>query len=809
MLAAGFLAVWSAGFASALTLSREQPPVVMLAPGALSTERYAAEELAHYLGRILGSEIKVAEGGKPETGVPIYVGFHPENQALEPEKLGVEESLVVVGKDAIHVVGGRSREKHSQHPELPRHDRGTLYGVYELLESLGVRWYRPEPWGEHVPRRDSVTLEEGERRAKPVYKYRYGINHYQTFTPLESQLDSEKERAPVREEREMARRWAVRNRQNCNLWSQPELGGFYTINFAHAYRNLIPSARYFKTHPEFFALVNGRRSSDPNAQLCLSNPEVEDLVFKGILKQFEKNPELEIASLDPNDYAIWCECDGCRAMDDPKLKAGHSSGSMPPRIAGVSMSNRVAAFNNRIARRLREVLPDKRVGWYAYMMHTEVPTKVTHLESNTAVMPVAFAGSFSDYSRGLYDPKSRQNAEFLKILQGYRKLAQESGAPMLAHDYWSFYVWPGPLPALASMHDKLKAYHRDFGIEGIYNEVHPCWGPQGMLLYFYTWLLRNPDGDLAAEKQYYYENFYGPAAKVMGQYHERLEKAAWGGPYFGSGGSEIEPLFTNELLDELKPLLDEAQRLVADDEVLTKRVQSVAAGWHYARLVRDFYDLLEQFKIAKAGEKLKELEAWFNNVPDGSVFDSRASARGNWNKIFNRYRKLMEREGSLHAFFENPEVIQRHEMGWRFQTDPKRKGEKAGWHRAGHPDADWPLLKAGQTWQAQGFGDFQGTAWYRKQFTAPEVMEGRRLILYFSAVDGSTTVYVNGMKIGEHLLHPETQAGYDEPFFFDVTDIIKLGEPVLLAIRVEKNQNVGGLTSPALLVETASIRPPE
>ncbi len=807
LLGIGLFCALPSSLWAALKLSKTTPPEVVVAAKAFPAERYAAEELAHYLGRILGCEIAIRESASGKE-VPIYVGHRPENASLEPEKLAIEASLVVVQEKGIHIVGGRSKEKQSEHPELPLHDRGTLYGVYELLEELGVRWYRPEPWGEHVPAKEEIVLKEGERRAQPVYRYRYGIRHYQTYAALESQLDDPAAQEQVRSERKMARRWAVRNRQNCSLWTGPEQGGYHTIDFAHAYGHLIPHTFYFKTHPEYFARVNGKRSSDPNAQLCLSNPEVEDLVFRKIVQRFEKQPDLEIASLDPNDYAIWCECDPCRALDDPKLKASHS-GSMPAKIKGVSMSNRVVWFNNRIARRLRKVLPDKKVGWYAYMMHTEVPTKIKHLEPNTAVMPVAFAGSFSDYSRGLYDPASRQNATFLEILKGYHSLTKAGGAPMLVHDYWSFYVWPGPLPVIHSMSDKLRAYYRDFDVAGVYNEVHPCWGPQGMVLYFYTWLLRHPEGDLAAEKRYYYQSFYGPAAKPMERYHERLEKAAWGGPYFGSGGMGLDALFTNELLDELKPLIEEALALAANDKTMALRVEGVAAGYHYARKVRDFYNLIDTLRPKEAAAKLTELEAYFGSFKDGSVFDNRASQRGNFSGIFKRYHKHLEREGALHAYFTQPEVAQRHDKGFRFRIDPKRDGEAHGWHGTTMDDTGWAKLVAGQAWQAQGFPDHQGTAWYRKHLTGPGIKEGHRLVLYFGAVDGDATIYINGQKVGEHLLDPATQAGYDEPFFFDVTDMVKPAQPVQLAIRVEKNQYVGGLTHPVLLIEVASIRPPE
>lgn len=53
--------------------------------------------------------------------------------------------------------------------------------------------------------------------------------------------------------------------------------------------------------------------------------------------------------------------------------------------------------------------------------------------------------------------------------------------------------------------------------------------------------------------------------------------------------------------------------------------------------------------------------------------------------------------------------------------------------------------------------------WYRRRFNAPELTEGQRLCLHFGAVDYHATVWVNGIRVGEH------EGGY-APFSFDVTD---------------------------------------
>src|SRR2546423_13441621 len=49
--------------------------------------------------------------------------------------------------------------------------------------------------------------------------------------------------------------------------------------------------------------------------------------------------------------------------------------------------------------------------------------------------------------------------------------------------------------------------------------------------------------------------------------------------------------------------------------------------------------------------------------------------------------------------------------------------------------------------------------WYRQVFKAPDLSNGKRLLLHFGAVDWQATVFVNNKEVGRH------QGGYD-PFTF-------------------------------------------
>ena len=59
--------------------------------------------------------------------------------------------------------------------------------------------------------------------------------------------------------------------------------------------------------------------------------------------------------------------------------------------------------------------------------------------------------------------------------------------------------------------------------------------------------------------------------------------------------------------------------------------------------------------------------------------------------------------------------------------------------------------------------------WYQRRFSVPSRWKGQRLLLHFGAVDWKTTVWINGIKLGEHC------GGYT-PFVFDITQALKKGD---------------------------------
>lgn len=72
---------------------------------------------------------------------------------------------------------------------------------------------------------------------------------------------------------------------------------------------------------------------------------------------------------------------------------------------------------------------------------------------------------------------------------------------------------------------------------------------------------------------------------------------------------------------------------------------------------------------------------------------------------------------------------------------------------------------------------FFRACWYRRSIDAPELTDGRRLMLHFGAVDHSAVVWINGSVAGRH------EGGYT-PFALDITPLLE-GERIEIVVRAE------------------------
>lgn len=131
------------------------------------------------------------------------------------------------------------------------------------------------------------------------------------------------------------------------------------------------------------------------------------------------------------------------------------------------------------------------------------------------------------------------------------------------------------------------------------------------------------------------------------------------------------------------------------------------------------------------------------------------------------------------------------DSGWRFQL-----GGAQGAENPQFDDSQWRKIDLPHDWSiedlpgtsspfsqnaiSQVSGGFTtgGTGWYRKSFTIPENLKGKRFRILFEGVYMNTEVWLNGRQIGNH------PYGYSS-FWFDITDNLKYEGENVLSVKVK------------------------
>ncbi len=516
---------------SAATLATDGKPqmTIVVAEGAIPAERTAAQELASYLGKVSGGQFGVVGEAAALPGPCLYVGptAFARKQGLDPSAWGPERwALRSVGADVV-LVGGRPR--------------GTLYAVYRFLEDhIGIRWW--SPFEEHVPQRPTLNVPSLDRHGEPRFRYR-DIHLLYAHD---------------------GGRFAARNRLNGQGFRAPDValgGGVYygPPNGVHTFNFYIPPKEYFDEHPEWFSLVDGKRTAK-RAQLCLTNEELRAAVVKKLTGYIEqaratarkagRAPPLDF-DISQNDWGGMCQCDACQAIAQ---REGSESGPL-------------LDFLNYVADAVREKYPQVRINTLAYQM-TEDPPKTLRPRDN--VLP-RLCDTNANLVRSITHADNRAFAERLAT---WGRISKQ----LRIWDYAVTYrPHPGlPLPTVHTYAPDYR-YFAEHNVEGVFTEhEHAILADLRDLK---TWmmikLLEDPYRDEQALLADFTNGFYGPAGPIVRRYLTELQAAA---ASVNANVNWFPPLsqytyLTLEFLRHAHGAFDKAETAVRGDPVLLRRVR--------------------------------------------------------------------------------------------------------------------------------------------------------------------------------------------------------------------------------------------
>jgi hypothetical protein len=134
---------------------------------------------------------------------------------------------------------------------------------------------------------------------------------------------------------------------------------------------------------------------------------------------------------------------------------------------------------------------------------------------------------------------------------------------------------------------------------------------------------------------------------------------------------------------------------------------------------------------------------------------------------------------------------------WKFALDKEAAGEALEWAAPNFDDSAWETHRLPGKWEYQGYPDYNGAAWYRREVTLPEAWRSRPLTFQMPPADESDRVYWNGVEIGRKNNDFQKQRLYAIP-----PEAVKWGGPNIVAIQVIDKFGNGGLNDGAFRVLT-------
>jgi len=542
---------------------------------ATITEKFAAEELQSYLGKITGEnfEIKNSKGG-------TKFGITVANQKIQDLNLTREEYVIKSVKDGLILSGGGNR--------------GTLYAVYDFLEKLGCRWYYPYEIDEIVPK---LTVEEVLKACsnldfveKPDFAIRIKrLESYDITGPGTALGDNIMAQMPRFID------WACKNRFNSyeygldhsdtcfkhwpsyqKVFNDLEKRDMVIGAGGHAYFLFLPDSEFSK-HEDWWPERDGKRTKA--GQFCTNNKEAVDYYTGNIIKFLKDNPQVKFFTAWPADTGGWCQCKLCG--DD------------------TTIAERYMKLGNETIKRVQKELPDVTFTHFAYGSHLE-PPKVEKPLPGTMISICTWGRNFSQTFPEMISVDNYENNLFKNAFGTWRKICDENKCSMILHEKYLRHLGLGFHPLPLNMLKGDIEYFKEQRLDGF--ELPMGWmGKRTKALNYYTAakLMWDTDTDVNSLVNDYFDKFYGVVASIMHEAYKNVELAQPDLQYFKEINKlhqdyvTLEQRYSQDRLDYALNALKyfgladgciEQAIAGANDEQIVSRIKRFAKSLYYVEL---------------------------------------------------------------------------------------------------------------------------------------------------------------------------------------------------------------------------------
>ncbi len=744
--------------------------------------QFAAEELQLHIRKMTGADIQTAWCGKG----PRDSGFVFKIRS-EKEWKGKESSQAFT-----------IEERAKPYPLVTitgNTNLAVLYGVYQYLADLGVKWLSPGEIGTDIPRVANIPIREGKRHFAPSFLSRTlalsstASNHFGGNAHDRQARIYEYQLFLMRNRTQFGRNITTKgfDFNKCGTASGHSVKPMTGLTKTKVKNGLM------KKEPERFALVTDgnfvQKRRYEHGQVCFTNEKNINTAIENCIAYFqklEKTKNSRSADLDEDftvpmglsdTYGI-CECENCKKV----------AGKEP-----FSKDRLVWTFWNRIARGLNEKMPGRIMAVHSPYMDLDQPPEDIKIEPNIMVVtPLVYSWEKSSENKDSYPfPKA-----FLRRIKNTRK----AGATLGCYNYLNFPWSPTPLLILDAAKGYAELGYKHYHLEAMQRTEY-TW-PIVWVLAQYTWSTKKTPREYLKEFCLdYYGEKYGN--DILGIFEDMtrnamtMERIIFGSP------ADTAYMLPDKSIQKARGILRNAIRNTQAKEQERLRLFSLAMETQFqlAQVYRAYVAALNLRsdesikKFKKLAENLKNF--WNNNNIELINSTSRTPLiavnqflKTDFSKLKPVTRKTLtgkgpkdkiwrqelfagdNNPGKVNNLFPLPEI-------WKFCLNLDAKGLE--WAKADYDDSKggWNPVSSWSVIEAQGYKKVDGYFYYRLKFKAPEFPSGKKIFLRIGSLDDSGDVYLNGLKVGSQ---PDPKL-WDKSFEMDVTKVLKQGQENILAVH--------------------------
>lgn len=414
---------------------------IVIPISADSVELRAGSFLQYHLYKISGAKLPIVQSDTTDFDYSISISKCNEISKNDDFSISFRDN-------SIFIKGGAGK--------------GCIYAVSEILEKyMGVRYFSPSYV--IIPESKSISIRRVNIIGTSPNTYR-NING------------------------DFAKNQDYADFHRLHTFDDMFAKGYYV----HTFHKLIPWSEYFKSNPEYFSYMNGKRIID---QLCLSNENVYRIVLDKLSREMELQPDRKVWSVSQDDNFSYCQCDQCKKIIEEE------GGPAGP----------IIRFVNRIA----DEFPDKIISTLAYQYSRQAP-KLTKPRENVQIMLCTI-----ELNRSKSIATDPTSVSFLKDLEDWGKISKH----IYLWDYTvNFNHHNSPFPNLHTLQPNIQLFVNNSVTEQ-FQQSNTSSGHEFSELksYLIAKLLWNPNADAKAIIEEFTDGYYGPAAKWIREYIYAME----------------------------------------------------------------------------------------------------------------------------------------------------------------------------------------------------------------------------------------------------------------------------------------------